>query len=334
LEARLSRGPTNPFEPIIAQYGLVILDGGLATELERRGQDLNDDLWSAKVLLQSPEQIRNVHLDYFRQGADMATTATYQASLEGLARKGLDRQQSRALFEKALDLAAEARAALLSTAAAANRPSPLIAASLGSYGAFLADGSEYRGNYAASSSLVRELHRSRLDVLIELFGAGKLDVIAFETFPSFPEALIASELIEGAPVGAWMSFSLADEAHISDGTPLEKVVAAIDANPNVLAIGVNCVPPRSVSGALDRLRAATPKPLVVYPNSGEVYDARARNWSGGKASPRPWVALAPEWYEKGARLIGGCCRTTPEEIQQLANWRADHFGSWSSLSAP
>jgi homocysteine S-methyltransferase len=316
----LSTAPTSPFEPIISRFGFVVLDGGLATELERRGQDLNDDLWSAKVLLESPEEVRNVHVDYYRHGADVATTATYQASFEGFARKGLDRKQSRALFEKAIDLACEARAQALA-GASPDRPSPLVAGSLGSYGAFLADGSEYRGNYSAPPSALRALHRSRLEMLIDLFHAGKLDVIAAETFPSFAEAQIVSDLLERAPVGAWLSFSLADADHISDGTPLEKAVAKLAPNPNLLALGVNCTSPRFISAALDHLRAVTHKPLVVYPNSGEAYDARTRNWAGAPSSPRSWVNLVPEWYEKGARLIGGCCRTTPDEIQQIADWR-------------
>ncbi len=207
------------------------------------------------------------------------------------------------------------------------RPAPLIAGSLGSYGAFLADGSEYHGRYTVSSSVLRELHRSRLEVLIALHEAGKLDVIAFETFPSYDEAMIVSDLIEQSPVGAWMSFSLADDHHISDGTPLEKVVAAIDSNPRLFAVGVNCTAPGFISGTLDRVRSATRKPIVVYPNSGEAYDAHAKKWGAGEPSSRSWVSWVPEWYEKGARLIGGCCRTTPEEIQQIAEWRAGRFGS-------
>lgn len=314
---------TDPIAAILANYPVLILDGAMATELERHGCNLDDPLWSARVLLEQPELIRRVHEDYFRAGADCAITASYQATVEGFAARGIGEDEALGLIRQTVELAAEARDAFWATQepAIAGRPKPIIAASVGPYGAFLADGSEYVGHYGVSDERLAEFHRPRMKALIE---AGA-DLLAFETVPSLQEALVLARLLEEFPdTFAWMSFSLRDGQAISEGTSIETCVQALEAYPRISAIGVNCAPSSSAAEAVARFAACTAKPVLVYPNSGEAYDASTKTWhAGDSAACGDFADSARAWHEAGARLIGGCCRTTPEQIARIAAvWRS------------
>ncbi len=304
-----------PFEPFLTEFGVLVLDGAMATELERRGADLGDSLWSAKVLLESPELIREVHYDYFVAGADVAITASYQATFQGLAQRGLSRTEASDLIRLSVQLAREARDAFWDGAARREgRRRPLIAGSVGCYGAYLADGSEYRGNYGLGREELVEFHRGRIEVL----AAAGVDLLACETIPCKVEAEALAELLREVPeTPAWLSFSCRDEEHVCEGDRLAECAAVVEDVENVVAVGVNCTPPRYVSRLLQSLAPVTGKALIVYPNSGESWDAEAGRWLddadyAGLAQP------AREWYRLGARIIGGCCRTTPETIRELA----------------
>ncbi|NTU80972.1 MAG: homocysteine S-methyltransferase [Chloroflexales bacterium] len=307
----------NPIETILQAFPAIILDGAMATELERRGCDLRDPLWSAKVLLEAPELIRQVHADYFAAGADVAITASYQASFEGFARRGLGPDEAAALMARSVRLAAEARDDLWADPAArAGRPRPLVAASVGPYGAVLHDGSEYRGDYGLSEEDLVAFHRPRMAVL----AAAGADLLACETIPCLAEARAIARLLPEFPgVWAWVSFSARDGAHISHGEPMAACAALLDAHPQVAAVGVNCTAPEHIAGLIAAARGATTKPIVVYPNSGEVYRAADGSW-GGEGSCAAFAEQARAWRAAGARLIGGCCRTTPEHIRALAAW--------------
>lgn len=308
---------SDPLASLLGDRPFAVLDGALATELERCGADLDGPLWSARCLLEQPELIRAVHADYFDAGADVATTATYQASFEGFARRGVPRDAAEALMRHAVALARAARDEFWSQHAA--RPRPLVAASVGPYGAMLADGSEYRGRYAASDRELAAFHRGRLAILCD---AGA-DLLAVETLPCLREALIVAELVEeldGPP--AWISFSCRDDAHTSEGDEVGDCAAALDGYARIAAIGVNCTAPVHVRALLDRMRARTAKPLLAYPNSGRRYDALARGWTGPK-DRTPFAAYAREWLRAGARLIGGCCGTTPADIREISRLSRD-----------
>lgn len=309
--------PVNPISDLLKQAPLLILDGAMATELERRGCDLHDPLWSAKVLHEAPELIRQVHLDYFRAGADIAITASYQATVEGFMRRGLDREESKELIQRSVRLALEARDEFWrETNNRANRLRPLVAASVGPYGAFLADGSEYRGDYGLNEEQLMGFHRERLALLLE---AGA-EVLACETLPCFTEARALARLLPEFPgARAWITFSARDAVHICHGELLAECAAWLDSQPQVIALGINCTAPCHISSLIQAARSATAKPIIVYPNSGEIYCADTRSWQG-TASSTEFLAAAKEWYTSGARLIGGCCRTTPEHIAALAAW--------------
>jgi homocysteine S-methyltransferase len=294
--------------------GTIILDGALATELEARGASLLDELWSAKTLIEQPDLIRAVHLDYFRAGADVATTATYQASFEGFARRGIDAAAAAALMRAAVDLARSARDEFWADPAnRAGRLRPLVAASIGPYGATLADGSEYRGNYALSDAGLRAFHLPRLRVLA---GSGA-DLLAIETVPCAREALVLAQLVqELAPIPAWIAFSCRDGAHTCEGQRIRDCVAPLNDFAQVAAVGINCTAARFIMPLLRELRDCTDKPLLVYPNSGESFDAVRKCWHGD-ADPAAYAAAAAAWRREGARLIGGCCRTTPADIRAV-----------------
>ncbi|CAE6740878.1 homocysteine S-methyltransferase [Xanthomonas arboricola] len=305
-----------PFSQALQQDGYVLLDGALATELEQRGCDLNDALWSARVLMEQPELIYQVHRDYFAAGAQCAITASYQATPLGFAARGLDLAQSQALIARSVALAAQARADHLQ---AQPQDAPLwVAGSVGPYGAYLADGSEYRGDYALPLAQLMDFHRPRIAALAE---AG-VDVLACETLPSANEIVALRLLLEEFPqLHAWFSFTLRDAAHLSDGTALAQVVPALDACAQVIAVGINCIALEQVTAALQTLSALTALPLVVYPNSGEHYDADAKQWHAGSTTACTLADQHAQWLAAGARLIGGCCRTTPRDIAALARAR-------------
>jgi homocysteine S-methyltransferase len=307
----------NPLEAILAEYPVVILDGALATELEARGCDLNDPLWSARVLLESPALIAAVHADYFAAGADVAISASYQASLPGLLRRGLDPDGALALIARSVTLAAEVRDAFWRQPVNRNgRPRPLVAGSVGPYGAYLADGSEYRGDYDLSEDELIDFHRPRMTALV----AAGADLLACETLPCLAEARALSRLLREFPgTRAWFSFSAKDGVHVCHGERLADCAAFLDDHPQVAAVGINCTAPVFVPDLIRAARSTTRKPIIVYPNSGEVYDTEVRQWRNGPP-PAAFADTAPVWYEAGARIIGGCCRTTPADIATLARW--------------
>jgi homocysteine S-methyltransferase len=309
---------TDPVAAILADYPVLILDGALATELQQRGCDLNDPLWSARVLIEQPELIRQVHEDYFAAGADVATTASYQATFEGFARRGYDTEAAAGLMRRAITLAVEARDAFWNDPAhRVGRPKPLVAASVGPYGAMLADGSEYRGDYGLDEQQLMDFHRPRLKVLLE---AGA-DLLACETIPCQVEArALARLLAEEFPAArAWISFSCKDGEHTCQGEKLADAVAELNGLEQVVAVGVNCTAPEYIPALVAAAHAATNKPLLVYPNSGEHYDPEHKCWHGAADANR-FAEAARGWHRAGARLIGGCCRTTPQDIRAVAEW--------------
>ena len=302
----------------------VMLDGGLATELERRGADLADPLWSARQLVEGPDLIREVHEAYFAAGADIAVSASYQASITGFAARGIGFQDAVNLMALSVELAKEARERFWNDPArrAEGRAWPLVAASIGPYGAALADGSEYRGNYGISRQQLADFHGPRLAAVMT---AGP-DLLAIETIPSAEEAALVLELLAPWPeIRAWVSFTCRDSARISDGRPVADAIRSVEGDPLVAAVGFNCVPPSLAEELLAAASRVTAKPLVIYPNSGERWDAGRRRWIPGEG-PFDFGAGARRWGERGARLIGGCCRTDPGTIRTIRTSLQPHPG--------
>jgi homocysteine S-methyltransferase len=275
------------------------------------------------VLRDAPEAVVAVHASYLEAGADCLTTASYQATLPGLVREGLTEAQARALILRSVELARQARSAFWEDPRRrAGRQRPLVAASIGPYGAFLANGAEYTGDYDLDEAGLVAFHRDRLHLLADS-GA---DLLACETIPSAAEArALASLLSERPSTRAWLSFSCHDGQRLCDGSPFAESVRAVAAVPQVIAVGVNCTAPEHVEELLRAAARVTPKPLVAYPNSGELYEAATRTWHGA-SSATDWAGLARTWHRAGARLIGGCCRTGPPHVQAIRKALAGEIG--------
>lgn len=301
-------------QSIIKAQGFLLLDGGLATELERHNFDLNHPLWSARLLNSDSDAIQDVHASYLNAGTDIIISASYQASLPGFAEQGIPENTATRLLKKSVQLARAVRDEYWEKATPRRKFKPLVAASIGPYGAYLANGAEYHGNYGISKNALSDFHQPRWEILAD---AGP-DLFACETIPSFPEAAVLREILERNPATtAWMSFSCRDEKHIADGTPIRQCADYLQDCKQIIAIGVNCTSPAFIPSLIAEIAAAAPnKPIVVYPNSGEKYDAAAHCWMG-TASAADFGDAAQKWHQLGARLIGGCCRTTPDHIRQI-----------------
>ena len=298
----------DPLSDLISDRGTVVLDGGLATELEARGADLRDPLWSAKLLVENPGLIRDVHAAYFDAGSDVAISSSYQASFIGFAERGIQHEEAEDLMRLSVLLAREARDA-------AGGNGRVVAASIGPYGAVLGNGAEYTGDYGRTIEELLEFHLPRMQVLAE---AGA-DILAIETIPSILEAEALVRALAAVPdARAWMSFTCRDGDRICDGTPFEQAVRTASSSPQVVAIGVNCTAPHDITSLIEIATANTELPIIVYPNRGAFWDAVRHSWvDPPRQDPRP--TLQPlEWAGHGARLIGGCCGVGPTQISEIA----------------
>jgi homocysteine S-methyltransferase len=295
----------------------------MATELERRGCDLSGPLWSAHILDQAPATIAAVHLDYLRAGADCISTASYQVSAHGYRELGLDPAAALRAAEHALHLSVEIAQQAQVDYARENPRRVWVAASLGPYGAALHNGAEYHGRYEIGFADLVAFHAERL---ASLAGTGA-DCIAFETIPSFAEARAILSALQAFPsLTAWIAFTCRDAAHVAHGEPLRACAELLAASPQIVAIGINCTAPALIAPLLEeaRLSAHRQKPILVYPNSGESWNANTRTWQG-YSDPADFGTLARNWFAAGAQAVGGCCRTRPAHIAAIARVARDSF---------
>ena len=294
--------------------GIHVLDGGLATELEFQGADLTGPLWSAHVLESQPDRVAAVHQAYLAAGAECIATASYQVSRRGYAELGMAPERADAALMRAVEIAVTARESFPQRRA-------LVAASLGPLGAALHNGAEYHGNYDCSFDDLVRFHRERIAVLAPVVTASEgtgADLVAFETIPSLVEAqAIVVALAPWPHLPVWISFTCRDGERVAHGEPLRECAEVVAGCSQIAAVGVNCVPPERIASLIAELRRGCALPLVVYPNSGERWDAAARQWTG-VSDPGDFGSDAGEWYRAGAQAVGGCCRTRPEHIRAIA----------------
>jgi homocysteine S-methyltransferase len=297
------------------QFGTVhVLDGGMASELEFLGSNISGPLWSAHVLEVAPERVIAVHRAYLEAGASVLLTASYQVSRMGYAEFGLDPKRADAALLRSVELACAARSEFPGRRI-------LIAASLGPYGAALHNGSEYHGNYDCSFADLVKFHQERIAVLVE----SDADLLAFETLPSLEEArAIDLALAPWPDLAAWFTFVCPDyraaSLQVAHGEALRDCAALAAGFPQTVAIGVNCTQPVWIPDLIAELRQSSAKPIVVYPNSGEGWDAKARCWvqTPDSSNLDHFADQARQWFASGAQLVGGCCRTRPEHVRQIA----------------
>jgi homocysteine S-methyltransferase len=291
----------------------ILLDGGLSNQLEDQGIDLNNALWSAALLKNNPTAIIDAHSYYLAAGADCIITASYQASIKGFMSTGMTAEQANALISQSVKLAETAVEQYLAGKPVDNSARPMVAASIGPYGACQADGSEYHGNYNVSDETLKNFHQDRLNLLDNT----NADILACETIPSLQEARVLHDLLLDVSTPAWLCFSCKDGQHANDGTPIEDCASLFNNHPKVAAIGVNCTGPQYMKELIERIKKAAPdKAIVVYPNSGEQYHPEDKTWSG-TSTPQACGSASATWVEAGAKIIGGCCRMGPEHIRAM-----------------
>lgn len=312
----------NTIAEIIEKNKIMVIDGSMSTALEHLGANLNSILWTAKALEESPELVKQVHLDYFRAGADCGITCSYQATIPGLMANGSTREEAERLIARSVEIFREAREEWWKEEGEkAGRAWPLCLAGIGPYGAYLADGSEYRGHYGVDDSVLDEFHRRRMEILHK---AGA-DILLIETQPSLHEALLAAGIAEELGADYWISFSCMDDRHICEGDPIRKCAEAFAKDhPHLQMIGVNCTKPQYITGLIGEIKAACDLPIAVYPNSGEEYDAVTKTWHGVE-SDLTFYDHALSYYQAGAAAVGGCCTTVADHIRQVVQARADYL---------
>ena len=307
------------FKDLLDKQEIIILDGALGTELESLGYDVSGKLWSAQYLLDEAQIIRKVHESYVKAGSDIITTSSYQASIPAFIEAGLTPEKAYDLLKETVFLARKAIENVwtgLSPEEQKQRPCPLVAGSVGPYAAYLADGSEYTGDYQLSEEEFRDFHRPRIQALLE---AGS-DLLAIETIPNGAEAAAILRLLaeEFPQAEAYLSFVAQSENAISDGTKIEELGNLAQESPQVLAVGFNCTAPHLIASLLGELGKVCNKPFLTYPNSGETYNGLTKTWHDDPEQERSLLENSKLWQNQGVRLFGGCCRTRPEDIAQLA----------------
>lgn len=282
---------------------IILLDGGLGSELEKRNIKIDNELWSASALLQSPDTIKSIHRDYFNVGSQIAITDTYQVHIPFAD----DASTGYKLIDVAVDLARQALNESLETEG-------IIAGSIGPYGAYLANGAEYTGDYQLTQREYQLFHRERITRLVQ----NQVDVLLLETMPNFEEVKAIVDLIvtKFPKTSVFLSFSTEGGLHLWDGTSLSYAVKSLEQVKQIRAIGVNCTEPENILKAIQNCRPYTTKKIIVYPNAGDTYDPTSKLWISDHG-PIDWQTLVPQWVRAGAEIIGGCCRTSPEDILDI-----------------
>ena len=296
------------FQQWINEQDVVILDGSMSRLLEEQGLEINHRLWTALALVEQPEAIYQVHKQYFDAGANVAITASYQATVKSFEDVGYSEKQAIAYIERSVTLAKKAKQD------SKGGQAKWIAGSIGPYGAYLSDGSEYTGAYQISDYELKDFHEERIKALI----ASGVDVLAIETIPRLDELRVILNIIAVINFPVWVSISLKDTAHLANGDSLADFQQLVEQDQNVIAYGINCVSPQLVAPVIENLSVAATKPLVAYPNSGAIFDAVTKTWSEEISVEQVFSTDARCWHQKGAKLIGGCCCSTAEDIARLA----------------
>jgi len=305
----------NLFKQLLENQREIIIEGDLGTQIQKNGYDVNDSLWSAKYLDENPDVIKEVHRQYLEAGADIIITSSYQASLEGFIKKGFLKEKAIDLMKLSINIALETRDEFWKNYEEKDkRIKPLVAASIGPYGAYLADGSEYTGKYGISDEELSDFHRKRLEILIST----SPDILAIETMPLLSEVKIIVKLLkEFNKIPTWVTFSAKNESTTNANDDIKECMSFLENEDCISAVGINCTAPQYIPKLIENIKLVSTKPIVVYPNGGSKYNPILKVWEKGEISALEYSKLSHLWFQKGAQIIGGCCETTPKEILNI-----------------
>ncbi len=307
----------NLIKNFLEKQNALILDGALGTQMQNHGFNINDSLWSAKFLDENPNAIKLVHKEYLEAGADCIITSSYQASLEGFLEKGFSEEKADHLISSSIKIAKDTRDEFWESYKNSDRLKPLVAASIGPYGAYLANGAEYSGAYEISEKKLSSFHKRRLDTIMKM----SPDIIACETIPLFSEIKILSKLLEKyKTTTSWLCLSAKNESLTNAGDDVEEVISWLNAQKHIDAIGVNCTAPQYISTLVKKIKKLSDKLIVIYPNGGSAYNPITKLWESSLTNSEEFAKMAYLWNSLGANIIGGCCETTPKEIKKIREY--------------
>ena len=286
------------------QKKIKLLDGSLSYPLEKKGYNLNKKLWTGDALINKPNAIKKVHKDYLDAGADFISTSTYQMSYKVLKEMGYDINDIKGIFKRSVNLVEQA------IAETNTKREIKIVGSYGPYGASLADGSEFTGKYNTSDKIIMDYHQENMNIIKDL----DIDIILYETIPCLREIEILSKLVEEYEKEVWVSFTCNKDLEFRDGSSIIKACKILSSKKNISTIGMNCFSPLLAKEALKKLKENSSKKILIYPNSGEIYNNKDKDWYGENffdySMIKKWLALSPD-------IIGGCCRVGPDEINNM-----------------
>ncbi len=281
-----------------------LLDGSLSYPLEKQGYDLNKKLWTGDALINDPNVIKKIHKDYLVAGVDFISTSTYQISYRVLKEMGYNLNEIKDIFKRSVDLVQDA------IEETKIKRKVKIVGSYGPFGASLSDGSEYTGKYKTSDEIIMSYHIDNMNIIKEL----DIDIVLYETIPCLREIEILSKVVEEYKKEVWISFTCNKDLEFRDGTSIMKACKIISSIENISTIGINCFSPLLAEKAIKKLKKNSNKKILIYPNSGEIYNNKDKDWYGEKyfdnSMIKKWLALSPD-------IIGGCCRVGFEDIQNM-----------------
>ena len=281
-----------------------LLDGSLSYPLEKQGYDLNKKLWTGDALINDPNVIKKIHKDYLVAGVDFISTSTYQISYRVLKEMGYNLNEIKDIFKRSVDLVQDA------IEETKIKRKVKIVGSYGPFGASLSDGSEYTGKYKTSDEIIMSYHIDNMNIIKEL----DIDIVLYETIPCLREIEILSKVVEEYKKEVWISFTCNKDLEFRDGTSIMKACKILSSIENISTIGINCFSPLLAEKAIKKLKKNSNKKILIYPNSGEIYNNKDKDWYGEKyfdnSMIKKWLALSPD-------IIGGCCRVGFEDIQNM-----------------
>lgn len=337
---------------------VILIDGGLGTELEQRKVNINSLLWSSVALVEAADDVTKLHYDYYHSGANVGITCSYQCSEDSLKASDKEKYSSKEsrlqVYKESVEVCKRAKIMRMADAKAIELlVSPEIAGSIGPFGSFLNDGSEFTGGYERSEDEYQAFHEEKLDFFMN--GTEEVDYLQLETMPNFEEIKALLMLIkrknserketQGKSEKRFiLSLSIRNEEQLADGTPLKAVVkylhdvGYLSKDPKttpLMAVGANCLKLKYSVKFVENLTNYMNElqiygfPISIYPNSGEIYDGIKKNWIFDQSNEKyyttnvngekvcDWKILLDAWIASGAKIIGGCCRVGVRDIVEM-----------------